>query len=89
MAQFPARDAAALVAGHLRRLRDRVQPACVTPRLLGGGRVQVLATEIYTQMLEIGDWGMAALLGAALTIVTLLGIALYQLLGGGPVRGKR
>jgi len=63
--------------------------AYVTPRLLGGGRVQVLATEIYTQMLEIGDWGMAALLGAALTIVTLLGIALYQLLGGGPVRGKR
>ena len=63
--------------------------AYVTPRLLGGGRVQVLATEIYTQMLEIGDWGMAALLGAALTIVTLLGIALYQLLAGGPVRGKR
>jgi putative spermidine/putrescine transport system permease protein len=54
--------------------------AYVTPRLLGGGRVQVLATEIYAQMLEIGDWGMAALLGAALTLVTLLGIALYQLM---------
>jgi putative spermidine/putrescine transport system permease protein len=63
--------------------------AYVTPRLLGGGRVQVLATEIYTQMLEIGDWGMAALLGAALTVVTLLGIALYQLLVRGPARRKR
>ena len=63
--------------------------AYVTPRLLGGGRVQVLATEIYTQMLEIGDWGMAALLGAALTVVTLLGIALYQLLARGPARRKR
>ena len=63
--------------------------AYVTPRLLGGGRVQVLATEIFTQMLEIGDWGMAALLGAFLTIVTLLGIAIYQLFSGGPVRRKR
>lgn len=63
--------------------------AYVTPRLLGGGRVQVLATEIYTQMLEIGDWGMAALLGAALTIVTLLGIALYQLLARQPARRAR
>lgn len=58
--------------------------AYVTPRLLGGGRVQVLATEIYAQMLEIGDWGMAALLGAALTIVTLLGIGLYQFLARQP-----
>jgi putative spermidine/putrescine transport system permease protein len=63
--------------------------AYVTPRLLGGGRVQVLATEIYTQMLEIGDWGMAALLGAALTIVTLLGIALYQFLAAQPARRRR
>jgi putative spermidine/putrescine transport system permease protein len=53
--------------------------AYVTPRLLGGGRVQVLATEIYAQMLEIGDWGMAALLGTSLTLVTLLGIGAYQL----------
>jgi putative spermidine/putrescine transport system permease protein len=62
--------------------------AYVTPRLLGGGRVQVLATEIYTQMLEIGDWGMAALLGAALTSVTVVGVTLYQLLATGPVRRK-
>jgi putative spermidine/putrescine transport system permease protein len=50
----------------------------VTPRLLGGGRVQVLATEIYSQMLEIGDWGMAALLGLVLTIVTLAVIGVHQ-----------
>lgn len=63
--------------------------AYVTPRLLGGGRVQVLSTEIYTQMLELGDWGMAALLGAALTIVTLIGIAIYQLLAGRGARRHR
>jgi putative spermidine/putrescine transport system permease protein len=63
--------------------------AYVTPRLLGGGRVQVLATEIFAQMLEIGDWGMAALLGVALTLVTLLGIGLYQLLSRQPVAARR
>jgi len=63
--------------------------AYVTPRLLGGGRVQVLATEIYSQMLELGDFGTAALLGAALTIVTLLGIAIYQMLAGRTVRRNR
>src|SRR5262245_35024364 len=52
--------------------------AYVTPRLLGGGRVQVLATEIYAQMLEIGDWGAAALLGVALTLITLFAIGIYQ-----------
>jgi hypothetical protein len=39
-------------------------------------------------MLEIGDWGMAALLGAALTSVTVVGVTLYQLLATGPVRRK-
>ena len=63
--------------------------AYVTPRLLGGGRVQVLATEIYAQMLEIGDWGTAALLGVALTAVTLLGIVIYQLLARQPVVIRR
>lgn len=63
--------------------------AYVTPRLLGGGRVQVLATEIYSQMLEIGDWSLAALLGAALTLVTLIGIALYQFLAAQPARRRR
>jgi putative spermidine/putrescine transport system permease protein len=63
--------------------------AYVTPRLLGGGRVQVLATEIFAQMLEIGDWGMAALLAVALTIVTLLGIGIYQLLSRPPVAPRR
>jgi putative spermidine/putrescine transport system permease protein len=63
--------------------------AYVTPRLLGGGRVQVLATEIYAQMLELGDWGMAALLGFALTVVTLLGIGLYQLFAGRSLSRRR
>jgi len=63
--------------------------AYVTPRLLGGGRVQVLATEIFAQMLEIGDWGMAALLGVALTLVTLLGIAICQLLARQPAVRRR
>lgn len=63
--------------------------AYVTPRLLGGGRVQVLATEIYAQMLEIGDWGMAAVLGATLTFVTLLGIGLYQFLARQPAVRRR
>lgn len=53
--------------------------AYVTPRLLGGGRVQVLSTEIYSQMLEVGDWGQAALLGVVLTLVTLLVIMFYRL----------
>lgn len=53
--------------------------AYLTPRLLGGGRVQVLATEIYAQMLEVGDWSAAALLGAVLTFVTLLVIAICRL----------
>jgi putative spermidine/putrescine transport system permease protein len=53
--------------------------AYVTPRLLGGGRIQVLATEIYTQMLEVGDWGLAALLGGVLTALTLVAIMIYRL----------
>lgn len=53
--------------------------AYLTPRLLGGGRVQVLATEIYAQMLEVGDWSAAALLGAVLTFVTLLVIAICRM----------
>ena len=53
--------------------------AYVTPRLLGGGRVQVLATEIYTQMLEVGDWSAAALIGTLLTGVTLLAIVIYRM----------
>lgn len=52
--------------------------AYVTPRLLGGGRIQVLATEIYAQMLQIGDWGAAALLGVLLTLVTLSGVGVYR-----------
>lgn len=52
--------------------------AYVTPKLLGGGRIQVLATEIYTQMLEIGDWGTTALLGLFLTVMTLVVVLAYR-----------
>jgi ABC-type spermidine/putrescine transport system permease subunit I len=54
--------------------------AYVTPSLLGGGRVQVLATEIYVQMLEIGDWGAAAILGMFLTVITLAALFAYRAL---------
>lgn len=54
--------------------------AYVTPKLLGGGRVQVLATEIYVQMLEIGDWAAAGLLGLMLTVISLFVVMLYRLL---------
>ena len=51
----------------------------VTPKLIGGGRVPVMATEIYGQMLDIGDWRSAALLGVLLTALTLMALSVYRL----------
>ncbi|WP_165933610.1 ABC transporter permease [Aquabacter spiritensis] len=60
----------------------------VTPRLLGGGRVQVLATEIYSQMLELGDWSAAATLGIVLMILTFSVVAIYRLLLPSRIAGR-
>jgi putative spermidine/putrescine transport system permease protein len=53
--------------------------AYVTPFLLGGGKVQVLATQIYAQMLEIVDWRTGSALSLYLATLTLLVLAAYRL----------
>ncbi len=58
--------------------------AFVTPRLMGGGRVFVVATEIFDLALETVDWPAAAVL--AMTLLGALGFAL--LLRGLLARGR-
>lgn len=50
----------------------------VTPRLLGGGTVQVLATEIYDQTTGLLNWPFAAALSVILLILFGTIIAIYQ-----------
>ena len=52
----------------------------VTPRILGGGNVQVLATEIYDQATGLINWPFAAALSVILLVLFGLVIAIYQLL---------
>jgi putative spermidine/putrescine transport system permease protein len=50
----------------------------VTPQLLGGGRVHVMATEIYDQTTGLLNWPLAASLSVILIILFGAVIAVYQ-----------
>jgi putative spermidine/putrescine transport system permease protein len=53
----------------------------VTPRLLGGGRVQMMATNIYEEALETLNWPLAATESIILIIVMVLAMTAYERLG--------
>jgi putative spermidine/putrescine transport system permease protein len=54
--------------------------AYVTPRLIGGGRVFVLAAEIYDQATNQLNWPLAAALSMVLIVIFGAAISLYQIL---------
>jgi len=54
--------------------------AYVTPRLIGGGRVFVLAAEIYDQATNQLNWPLAAALSVVLIVIFGTAISLYQVL---------
>ena len=50
----------------------------VTPRLLGGGRVFVLATEVYNEATQLLNWPLASALSVILLILFGLLVTVYQ-----------
>jgi putative spermidine/putrescine transport system permease protein len=51
--------------------------AYVTPALLGGGRVFLIATEIYTQALETLNWPLASAMSVLFLVGLVLALTLY------------
>jgi putative spermidine/putrescine transport system permease protein len=51
--------------------------AFVTPRVLGGGRVNLLATEIYDQATMLLDWPAAGMVSIMILIIFGITLALY------------
>ncbi len=49
-----------------------------TPILLGGGRVNMIAIQIETNLSRTGDWGAASSLGAVLVVVTVVILAAFS-----------
>nr|WP_275437464.1 ABC transporter permease [Roseomonas mucosa] len=56
--------------------------AFITPRLMGGGRVFTVATEIYDQALTTVDWPVAAVLAMLLLLALLVVMLLRGVLTG-------
>jgi ABC-type spermidine/putrescine transport system permease subunit I len=56
--------------------------AFATPSLVGGARVQLMATTIYEQMTELADWQFAAAISFVLLLVVLVISLISTWLGG-------
>ena len=52
--------------------------AFATPSLVGGARVQLMATAIYEQTLELLDWPFASAISAIVLVIALIVVVLYM-----------